>query len=210
MPRGRSDTPFRRQRFLHRGTSLSSTRFPWVHRTDMACGRTSWTLGLPLRIHPLQLHPASATNPELVRRSAFDRSGPDEGGGRAVNPGGLVVGAYVVWNSCIQVSKHFFALTRWFPRLRSQQRRIRTVRSVNGLIPASAFRRSPHCSQERFPDNWGRARITDEPNRPGRTRLRPISLPVGKTRSLYPIALRELTPLWFENSLVCRTQLLGP
>ena len=86
MPCGRSDTPFRRRRFLHRDTSLSSTRFPWVHRTDKACVRTSWTLGLPLQIHPFQLHPASATTPELVRRSAFDRSGPDEGeeGGQSI------------------------------------------------------------------------------------------------------------------------------
>src|SRR6185369_13232514 len=130
---GCSDTPLRRRRFLHRDTNLSSTRFPWLHGTDTVCARTLRTLDSPLRIHPFRLHPASATIPELVRRSAFDCSGPDEReGGRAVNPGGSVVGVYVAGNDCMQVSRHCFALTRWFPTLCSQQQRIRTVRVSTG------------------------------------------------------------------------------
>src|SRR5258705_393460 len=60
-------TRFRRRRFLHRDTSLSSTRFPWVHRTDKVCVRTFCSLDSPLRIHPFQLHPTSRTVPNPVR-----------------------------------------------------------------------------------------------------------------------------------------------
>ncbi len=57
IPCDRIDTRSRRRRFLHRDTSLSSTRCPWVHRTGRGCVRTFWSLDSTLRIllHPTQL-----------------------------------------------------------------------------------------------------------------------------------------------------------
>ena len=95
MPCGRIDTRFRRRRFLHRDTSLSSTRFPWVHRTDKVCVRTFWFLDSPLRIHPFQLHPTSRTIPTSMTHDVAPPTVPTRRRvkGKSLTPGNPVLTA---------------------------------------------------------------------------------------------------------------------
>src|SRR6266478_1399073 len=136
MPCGRIDKRFPRRHFPRRDTSLSSTRFPWVHRTDKVCARTFWSLDLPLRFLPFQCRLTSRPTTEnqcefWCSAACCSISNECEGGSPSLQV--AQCGGYVIWANCMLVSKHPVALTYCFPGFMWPARRVRTGRmSIGG------------------------------------------------------------------------------